>query len=53
MFAFVNSSSERTPGIFCVADVPVKILKYMELVLKIIMTFMICSESNLSLDDSE
>lgn len=53
MFPFVNSSSERTPGIFCVADVPTKMLKYMELVLKIITTFMTYSESNLSLDDSE
>lgn len=53
MFAVVNSSSERTHGIFCVASVPTKMLKYMALVLKIIMTFMTYSESNLSLDDSE
>lgn len=50
MFAFVNSFSERTLSIFCVADVPIKMLKYMELVHKIIPTY---SESNLSLDGSE
>jgi len=53
MFAFVNSSSEKTSGIFCVADVPIKMLKHTELVLKIITTFMIYSESNLSLDNSD
>lgn len=45
----VNSSFGRIPAICCVAHVPTKTLKYMELVLNMKATFMTCSESNMSL----
>lgn len=49
IFAFVNLSFGRIPAIFCIAHVPTKMLKYMELVLKMKATFMTCSESSMSL----
>lgn len=49
MFAFINLFFGRIPAIFCIAYVPTKMLKYMELVLKMKATFMTYSESSMSL----